>query len=31
MTTVLEVVGVAAAIVGAGVVVMFLLGPWREE
>jgi len=29
VTTVLEVIGVAAAIVGAGVVVMFLIGPKR--
>ena len=29
MTTALEVVGVVSAVVFAGVIVMFLLGPWR--
>jgi hypothetical protein len=29
VTTALEVVGVVSAVVFAGVVVVFLLGPWR--
>ena len=29
MTTALEVVGVVSAVVFAGVIVMFFLGPWR--
>jgi hypothetical protein len=29
MTTALEVIAIAAAVVGAGVIVAFFVGPWR--
>jgi uncharacterized MnhB-related membrane protein len=31
VTTVLEVVAIASAVVGTAVIVLFFVGPWRKE
>jgi hypothetical protein len=31
MTTALEVIAIASAVVGAGTIVAFFVGPWRKE